>query len=174
MSRNKEDRGAAFGGAPTGAAATLGLCSLFLLIYLFILWIFMDIPYIFLIYSTYIYIYIYICPKYFAYSFLCMFHNLFSQQIYIQLFNRSSCIVKWGFDLKILFLYIRSLAFSKQNHAESWWILAKYNSRHKENTIWQIVPIRSCPNLSRHLRKSNPYWMGPLLFCFSRNHVFSF
>ena len=47
------------------------LCSLFLLIYLFILWIVMDIPYIFLIYS------IFICPKYFPCIFLCMFRNGF-------------------------------------------------------------------------------------------------
>ena len=59
MSRNKEHRGAAFGGAPNGAAAALGLCSVFLLIYLFILLISMDIPNIFLIYSIYICIYIY-------------------------------------------------------------------------------------------------------------------
>ena len=41
-------------------------------------------PSIFLIYSTYIYI----CPKYFPYIFLCMFRNLFSQQILIKLLNR--------------------------------------------------------------------------------------
>ena len=31
MSRNKEHRGAAFGGAPNGAAANGGLCSVFLI-----------------------------------------------------------------------------------------------------------------------------------------------
>ena len=60
MSRNEEHRGAFFGGAPNGrppsAADPLGLCSLFLLIYLSILFIFIDIPYIFLMY------FIFICP----------------------------------------------------------------------------------------------------------------
>ena len=68
--------GAAFGGAPMGrppsAAAPLGLCSLFLLIYLFILWIFMDIPYIFLIYSIYIYIYIYFLDMFHVFSLVCL------------------------------------------------------------------------------------------------------
>ena len=44
MSRNKEHRGAAFGGAP------LGLCSLFLLIY----FLYYEYVWIFLIYSIYI------------------------------------------------------------------------------------------------------------------------
>ena len=48
MSRNKEHRGVAFGGASNGAAAPLGLFFLSLLIHLFILCIFMDITYIFL------------------------------------------------------------------------------------------------------------------------------
>ena len=57
MSRNKEHRGAAFGGAPNGAAAPLGLCSLFLFIYFLYLNTIMKIygyslyiPYIFHIY----------------------------------------------------------------------------------------------------------------------------
>ena len=69
MSRNKEHR-------PNGAAAPLGappkaapLCSLFLLIYFLIVWIFMDIPYIFLIYSTYIYIYV--LNIFHIFSFIC-------------------------------------------------------------------------------------------------------
>ena len=55
MSRNKEHRGAAFGGAPNGAAVFGGrpIGSVFSVSVhlLFILWIFMYIPYIFLIYS---------------------------------------------------------------------------------------------------------------------------
>ena len=58
MSRNKEHRGAAFGGAPNGAAAFGGppLGSVFprYVSDHFISQIFMDIPYIFLIYSIYI------------------------------------------------------------------------------------------------------------------------
>ena len=61
MSRNKETgpmgrppRAAALLGAPPKAAP---LCSLLLLIYLFILWILMVIPCMFLVYFTYIYIY---------------------------------------------------------------------------------------------------------------------
>ena len=60
MSGNKEHR-------PNGAAAPWGappkaapLCSLFLFIDSFILWKFMDVPYIFLVYFIYIYIYLYI------------------------------------------------------------------------------------------------------------------
>ena len=58
MSRNKEHRGAAFGGAPKGAAAFGGrpIGSVFFVsAHLFlILWILMDIPYFFLIYYIYI------------------------------------------------------------------------------------------------------------------------
>ena len=46
------------------------LCSLFLLIHFLILWIFMDIPYIFLIYSMYIYIYIYVLNSFHIFSFV--------------------------------------------------------------------------------------------------------
>ena len=67
MSRNKEHRpdgAAAEGGRPLGAPLkAVPLCSLFLLIYLFLYY---EYLWIFLIYSLYIsYIYIYICPKYF-------------------------------------------------------------------------------------------------------------
>ena len=83
MSRNKEHRGAAFGGAPNGAAAFIGsvfvcFCSFISVYYEY----FMDIPYIFLIY------FIFICPKYFPYiSFVC-FVTYYSQQIGIEFFNR--------------------------------------------------------------------------------------
>ena len=75
MSRNKEHRGAAFFGGPNGAAAEGGrpIWSMF-----FVSANFINIPYIFLIYSTHTYIYI--CPKYFPSIFLRMFRNLFSQQ----------------------------------------------------------------------------------------------
>ena len=73
MSRNKEHRGAAFGGAPNGSVFFVSAHAFYYI---------MNIPYIFLIY------FILICPKYFPYIFLCMFRNLFSQQIYIKLFNR--------------------------------------------------------------------------------------
>ena len=57
-------------GAPPKAAPVFFVSD-----YIVISDIFMDIPYVF-----HIYIYIYICPKYFPYIFLCMFRNLFSQQ----------------------------------------------------------------------------------------------
>ena len=56
MNRNKEQRGAAFGGAPNGAAAPLGLCSLFLVIYLLYyehFWIFLIFHIFFKICSIY-------------------------------------------------------------------------------------------------------------------------
>ena len=65
MSRNKKQRpnGAApEGGRPSGSVFFVSAH-----------WFFMDIPYIFLI------CFIFICPKYFPYLFLCMFRNLFSQ-----------------------------------------------------------------------------------------------
>ena len=55
-------------GRPPKAAP---LCSLFLLIYFFILWIFMVIPQIFFIYSRYIYIYIYVLNIFHVFSFVC-------------------------------------------------------------------------------------------------------
>ena len=74
---------------PPSAAAPLGLCSLFLLIYFLILWIFMAIPCIFLIYSMYI------CPKYFPYIFLCMFviYSVNSMKI-MKLFSKAYDFVK--------------------------------------------------------------------------------
>ena len=50
MSRKKEHRGAAFGGAPKGAAAPSGLCSFFFLLIMLsqYLWIIFIYPYIFL------------------------------------------------------------------------------------------------------------------------------
>ena len=87
MSRNREHRGAAFGGRPFGSVffVSAHVFSYIMNIYGYSLYI----PYIFHIsLSLYIYIYIYICPKYVPYVFLCMFRNLFSQQIKISLFNR--------------------------------------------------------------------------------------
>ena len=56
MSRNKKHKGAAFGTATNGAAAPLGLCSLFLLIsFLNIMNIYgysLYIPYIFHVYMS--------------------------------------------------------------------------------------------------------------------------
>ena len=72
MSRNKEHRGAAFGGRPIGSVffVSAHLSFYVMNIYGYSLYI----PYIF-------HIYIYICPKYFPSIFLCMFRNLFSEQI---------------------------------------------------------------------------------------------
>ena len=82
MSRNKEHRGTALGGAPNGAVAFGGrpIGSVFFVsahLFFYIMNIYgysLYIPYIF-------HIYIYICPKYFPYIFLSMFRNLVSQQI---------------------------------------------------------------------------------------------
>ena len=77
MSRNKEHRpngAAAEGGRPSGGAAEGGASVFFVSAHLiFPLRIFMAIPHMFLTY------FIFICPKYFPYIFLCMFRNLFSQ-----------------------------------------------------------------------------------------------
>ena len=79
MSRNKEHKGAAFGGALNGAAApwvcVLCFCS-FILIYYEHLWTFIIYIYIY-IYSLYI---LYIFPKYVPSIFLCVFLNLWSQE----------------------------------------------------------------------------------------------
>ena len=73
MSRNKEHRGAAFGGAPNGAAAFGGrpIGSVFFISahLIVLLWKFVDIPYMFLIYSTYIYIYV--LSMFHRFSFVC-------------------------------------------------------------------------------------------------------
>ena len=69
MSRNKEHRGTAFGhwGLPPKAAAPLGLCSLFLIIYVINIYGYsLYIPFIF--------------PKYVPHDSLCVFLNLFIQQ----------------------------------------------------------------------------------------------
>ena len=73
MSRDKDHRpngAAAFGGRPIGSVffVSAHLSFYIMNIYGYSLYI----PYIF---------HIYICPKYFPYMFLCMFRNLFSQQI---------------------------------------------------------------------------------------------
>ena len=46
---------------------------------------------IYCLYIPYIF-HIYICPKYFPCIFLCMFRNLFNDQICIELLNRRGCI----------------------------------------------------------------------------------
>ena len=68
MNRNKEHRGTAFCGAPNGAAAPLGLCSLFLLID----FLYYEYLWIFLMYSLYI---PYIFPKDVPYISPCVFLN---------------------------------------------------------------------------------------------------
>ena len=78
MSRNKEHRGAAFGGRPIGSVFFV---SAHLFFHIMNIYGYSScIPHIFHTY-IYIYTYIYICPKYFPYSFLCMVRNLLSHQL---------------------------------------------------------------------------------------------
>ena len=79
MSRNKEHRGAAFGGAPNGAAAfdgrPLGVPPKAAPVFLIILY--HKYLLIFLIHSSYI---PYIFPKYVPYIVPCVLLNLWSQE----------------------------------------------------------------------------------------------
>ena len=124
MSRNKEPRGAAFGGAldgaaaeggrPIGGAAEGGASVFFVSAHLSFLYY--QYLWIFLIYSLYIsYIYIYICPKILSIYFLCIFRNLFSQQISIELFNRRGCSHMHSYLLGGTHLYaVPSLTFERK------------------------------------------------------------
>ena len=70
MSRNKEHRGAAFGGGPNGAAAFGGrpIGSVFLIILCHkYLWIFL----MYSLYFPYIYIYIYFLDMFHVFSLVC-------------------------------------------------------------------------------------------------------
>ena len=74
--KHRPNGAAAEGGRPIGAPPKAAPVFLIINIYGYSLYI----PYIFHIYSIYVYIYIYIFPSYVPYVFPCVFLNLWSQE----------------------------------------------------------------------------------------------